>query len=227
MIAYFYLSNYSMMVKIALVDDHEIFLKGLSRLLSESPGLAIECTYSSGKALIQALPSLTIDLLLLDIQLPDSEPESLIKAIRHLRPHLPVLYLTMMRGYRLLHRLEKHDIQGYVLKDAPVDELLQAIKTVGSGHTYFGEGITESDKKLTGNTTTTPANKLSELLSPREYEILKLICEELSSAEIGEKLFLSTGTVDTHRRNILVKLGVNNTVGLVKFALQNGLLYEI
>jgi DNA-binding CsgD family transcriptional regulator len=63
-------------------------------------------------------------------------------------------------------------------------------------------------------------------LSPREYEILQLICRELSSAEIGEKLFLSTGTVDTHRRNILVKLGVNNTVGLVKFAIQNGLLNE-
>jgi DNA-binding NarL/FixJ family response regulator len=86
--------------------------------------LTIEGTYSSGKALLEALPSPTIDLLLLDIQLPDIEPEPLIKAIRHLCPHLSVLYLTMMRGYRLLHRLEKYDIQGYVLKDAPVDELL-------------------------------------------------------------------------------------------------------
>jgi len=132
----------------------------------------------------------------------------------------------MMRGYRLLHRLEKHNIQGYVLKDTPVEELLAAIKAVSLGKKYFGDSITEPDRKLVGNTVTMPVNKIVGMLSSREHEVLTLVCQELSSAEIGEKLFLSTGTVDTHRRNILVKLGVNNTVGLVKFALQNGLLDE-
>ena len=214
------------MIKIALVDDHEIFLKGLHKLLSESPEWAIVGTFSGGKSFLNTLPSLEIDLLVLDIQLPDIEPEDFIRTIRKLRPKVAVLYLTMMRGSRLLHRLEKYHVQGYVLKDAPVEELRHAIQTVASGGNYFGEGITDIDKGTAGNTTTTPVNKLSGLLSPREYEILQLICRELSSAEIGEKLFLSTGTVDTHRRNILVKLGVNNTVGLVKFAIQNGLLNE-
>ncbi len=225
-IAYFYLFNTGAMIKIALVDDHEIFLKGLHKLLSESPEWVIVGTFSNGKSFLNALPSLEMDLLVLDIQLPDIEPENFIRTIRNLHPKVAVLYLTMMRGTRLLHRLEKYDIQGYVLKDAPVEELRHAIRTVASGGVYFGESITDIDKITAVNTTTTPANKLSGLLSPRECEILQLICQELSSAEIGEKLFLSTGTVDTHRRNILVKLGVNNTVGLVKFAIQNGLLNE-
>ncbi|MEZ4901144.1 MAG: response regulator transcription factor [Spirosomataceae bacterium] len=214
------------MVKISLIDDHEIFLKGLQKLLSETSGLTIVGTYGSGKALLNALTSLEVDLLMLDIQLPDIEPEKLIEKIRTSRPNVMVLYLTMMRGYRLLHRLEKHNIQGYVLKDAPVEALLEAIRAVSSGKKYFDDGITENDKTLVGNTATTPTNKLVAMLSSREYEVLQLVCQELSSAEIGEKLFLSTATVDTHRRNILVKLGVNNTVGLVKFAIQNGLLNE-
>jgi len=214
------------MVKIALIDDHEIFLKGLQKLLSEKTDLAIVGTYGSGEALLSALPLLEVDLLMLDIQLPDIEPEKLIENIRANRPDVAVLYLTMMRGYRLLHRLEKHNIQGYILKDAPVEELLAAIGSVSLGRKYFGSNITEPGRQLVGNTATTPVGKIAAMLSGREYEVLKLVCHELSSAEIGEKLFLSTGTVDTHRRNILVKLGVNNTVGLVKFALQNGLLDE-
>jgi DNA-binding NarL/FixJ family response regulator len=154
-------------------------------------------------------------------------PDELISRIREINPGLPVLYLTMYRGTRLLHKLEKHGIQGYILKDAAIEELKKAILTVASGKVYFSSEIVSEGKSIERNTVTTPDNKLKELLSPREYEIVKLVCKEYSSAEIGEKLFLSTGTVDTHRRNILVKLGVSNTVGLVKFALQNGILDEI
>ncbi len=212
--------------RIAIVEDHEIFMKGLEKLLCTRPDVFIAGTYPGGLSFLKALPTLNLDLLLLDVQLPDTSPEELLKNIRQIRPRLPVLYLTLFRGSRLLHRLQKLGVQRYILKDAPIEELHLAIRTVAAGREYFNSETAPEEKSNERNTVTTPGNKLRELLSPREYEILKLVCEELSSAEIGERLFLSTGTVDTHRRNTLVKLGVSNTVGLVKFALQNGILDE-
>lgn len=213
-------------VRIVIVDDHEIFLRGLSKLLLEFEEIEIQNTFLKGVDLLEYAPFENIDILLLDIQLPDIDPESLINSIRKINPILPVLYLTMIRGSRIIHRLEKHNIQGFILKDAPVEELLKAIKIVSGGGTYFSSEIIETKSFVQQNTATIPESKVSNILSPRECEILKLICQELSSSEIAERLFLSTGTVDTHRRNIMVKLGVNNTVGLVKFAFQNGLIHE-
>ncbi|MCR9063910.1 MAG: response regulator transcription factor [Cytophagales bacterium] len=214
------------MIKIAIVDDHEIFLKGLEKLLRTEKDIKIMATYSDGQSLLRALPALSLDILLLDVQLPDIEAEDLLKQIRHLKPQLPILYLTMIRGSRTMKKLKKHAIQGYILKDAAIEELQAGIRSVADGIPYYSQDISLEDVNQETNTVTTPSNKLLSLLSPREFEILKLVCLEYSSAEIGEKLFLSTGTVDTHRRNILVKIGASNTVGMVKFALQNGILDE-
>lgn len=212
------------MIKIALVDDHEIFLKGLERLFTSYKQLTVLATFNNGQSLLNTLEIIDIDVLLLDVQLPDFEPEELLKNIRILKPNLPILYLTMMRGSRAIKKLEKFDIQGYILKDASINELIEAIVNVANGEKHISSDLYIKEEIDDINTTTIPENKLGNLLSPREREILVLICKEYSSAEIGEKLFLSTGTVDTHRRNILVKAGVNNTVGLVKFAIKNGLL---
>jgi two-component system, NarL family, response regulator NreC len=215
------------MIKIALVDDHEIFLKGLERIFMTYPQLKVLGSFTNGQSLLGALPKISLDVLLLDVQLPDFEPEELLKNIRAINPALPILYLTMMRGSRTIKKLEKYNIQGYILKDASINELLEAIENVAKGQKYISSEWFIKEELDTINTTTIPENKLGSLLSPREKEILLLICKEYSSAEIGEKLFLSTGTVDTHRRNILVKAGVSNTVGLVKFAIKNALLdYE-
>ncbi|MGR3810343.1 response regulator transcription factor [Jiulongibacter sp. NS-SX5] len=214
------------MIKIAIVDDHEIFLKGLERLFNTEENIEVIASFDNGESLLREVHDLDVDVLLLDIQLPLFQPEELLIEIRKLRPQLPILYLTMIRGTRVFRKLEKHQIQGYILKDAAVEELKKAIEMVARGETYFSLDHHFEEVGSGSNTVTTPANKLAELLSPREYEILKMVCQEYSSAEIGEKLFLSKGTVDTHRRNILVKLGVNNTVGMVKFALQNGILHE-
>lgn len=213
-------------VKIVIVDDHEIFLRGVSKIFSEYSEIEILNTFLNGNDLLDSLEFIEVNLLLLDIQLPDIDPESLISAIRNINPRVPVLYLTMIRGSRIIHRLEKHHVQGFILKDAPVEELIRAINVVARGGNYFSSEIIDAKSAVLKNTTTIPENQVFSILSPREYEILKLICLELSSSEIAEKLFLSTGTVDTHRRNIMVKLGVNNTVGLVKFAFQNGIIHE-
>lgn len=211
-------------IKIAIIDDHELFLKGLENLLKQNEEFTVDTTFYNGTDLLQALPNLSVDLLLLDVQLQDISPKKLLQNIRQLRPNLPILYLTMLRGSRLIRQLEKETIQGYILKDIEYDKLVEAIKTVSNGGTYFSNEVYYTERSVQTNTVTHPKNQLQELLSKREYEVLELICQEMSNAEIAKKLFLSVGTVDTHRKNIIVKLGVNNTVGMVKFAIQNGIL---
>jgi DNA-binding NarL/FixJ family response regulator len=164
-------------------------------------------------------------VLLLDVHLPDIEEEDLLKQIRVIKPELKVLYLTLMRGTRYIHKLVKYDIQGYLLKNASMEELKKALKAISTGEKYFSKEInildTEQDFR---NTITIEDKKVEEILSRREIEILTLICKEFSNSEIAEKLFLSVSTVETHRKNLIAKLGVNNTVGLVKFALKNRLI---
>lgn len=213
------------MLKIALVDDHDIFIRGLQKILEYEDDLEVVALYKSGQELIDNGSKLAIDVLLLDVQLPDYQPEDLLKQLRLIAPNLAIIYLTLLRGTRFFHKLQKYSIQGYVLKDAPIEELTAAIRKVAAGGTYFSEKIEvvglEDEFK---NTVTYADKKVNDILSPREIEILKLVCQEYSSADIAAKLFLSVGTVDTHRKNILIKLGVNNTVGLVKYALKNNLI---
>lgn len=207
-------------IKIALVDDHELFLRGLSKLLDRADDIQIVTTYKNGSSLLAAIDELQIDVLLLDLQLPDIEAEDLLIMIKQKRPELKVLYLTMMRGGRILRKLEKHGISGYILKDVSLDELQSAIKTVHKGQPYYSDGI-YLDHDMNVNTVTTPEDKITSLLSPREIEVLELICQEYSSAEIAKLLYVSTSTVDTHRKKMMVKLGVSNTVGLVKYAIKH------
>jgi len=212
------------MINVFIVEDHEMYLEGLSLLLKKQAGISVSGTAMNGTELLKLLPSIDPDILLLDAHLPDIGEEELLKTIRAARPSQKVIYLTLMRGTRFIHKLIKHSIQGYVLKNAPFDELLEAIKTVHAGGTYFSKDIDIIGKEDFRDTLTLEDRKVDEILSKREIEVLKLVCKEFSNAEIAEKLFLSVSTVETHRKNLISKLGVNNTVGLVKYALKNKLI---
>jgi two-component system response regulator NreC len=213
------------MLKVFITDDHELYLEGLTLLLNKQEGIRVIGSASTGEGLLSKLPDLEIDVLLLDVHLPDIEEEDLLKKIRVLRPDLKVLYLTIMRGTRYIHKLVKYDVQGYLLKNSTIEELKKALHTIAGGQKYFSQEInildTEQDFR---HTITIEDKKVDEILSRREIEILTLICKEYSNSEIAEKLFLSVSTVETHRKNLIAKLGVNNTVGLVKFALKNKLI---
>lgn len=217
--------NLRSMLKVFITDDHELYLEGLTLLLNKQQGIQVVGSALSGEALLSRLPTLDIDVLLLDVHLPDIEEEELLKKIRALKPQLKILYLTMMRGTRYIHKLVKYEIQGYLLKNASIGELKIALETIAGGQKYFSKeiNILDTDQDFR-NTITIEDKKVDEILSKREIEILTLICKEFSNSEIAEKLFLSVSTVETHRKNLIAKLGVNNTVGLVKFALKNKLI---
>jgi len=213
------------MIRVFITDDHEIYLEGLALLLGKQEGIEVIGTAASGKELLDQVRDLQADVLLLDVYLPDLGEEEILQQIRASRPELRIIYLTLLRGTRYIHKLSKYNIQGYVLKNASLDELLLAMKTVQDGGSYFSKDIHIGDRDEDfRNTITIEDKQIDEILSRRELEVLRLICKEYSNAEIADKLFLSVSTVETHRKNLIAKLGVNNTVGLVKFALRNNLI---
>ncbi|HWB93201.1 MAG TPA: response regulator transcription factor [Puia sp.] len=213
------------MIRVFITDDHEIYLEGLSLLLGKQDGIQVIGTATSGKQLLDQIKHLQADILLLDVYLPDLGEEEILQQIRAARPELRIIYLTLLRGTRYIHKLSKYNIQGYLLKNASLDELLQALHAVQDGGSYFSRDIHIGDRDEDfRNTITIEDKQIDEILSRRELEVLRLICKEYSNAEIADKLFLSVSTVETHRKNLIAKLGVNNTVGLVKFALRNNLI---
>jgi DNA-binding NarL/FixJ family response regulator len=213
------------MIRVFITDDHEIYLEGLALLLNKQEGIEVTGTATSGKELLGCVQKgLDADILLLDVYLPDMPEEEVVQKIRSAYPDLRIVYLTLLRGTRYVHKLTKYNIQGYILKNASLDELLSAIRSVHEGGSYFSKDIHIGDRDEDfRNTITIEDRQIDEILSRRELEVLRLICKEYSNAEIAEKLFLSVSTVETHRKNLIAKLGVNNTVGLVKFALRNNL----
>jgi DNA-binding NarL/FixJ family response regulator len=213
------------MIRVFITDDHEIYLEGLALLLNKQEGIQVTGTATSGKELLGCVQKgLEADVLLLDVYLPDMPEEEIVQQIRAAYPDLRIVYLTLLRGTRYVHKLAKYNIQGYILKNASLDELLVALRSVHDGGRYFSKDIHIGDRDEDfRNTITIEDRQIDEILSRRELEVLRLICKEYSNAEIAEKLFLSVSTVETHRKNLIAKLGVNNTVGLVKFALRNNL----
>jgi two-component system, NarL family, response regulator NreC len=213
------------MIRVFITDDHEIYLEGLALLLNKQEGIQVTGTATSGKELLgRVQKGLEADVLLLDVYLPDMPEEEIVQQIRAAYPELRIVYLTLLRGTRYVHKLAKYNIQGYILKNASLDELLVALRSVHDGGRYFSKDIHIGDRDEDfRNTITIEDRQIDEILSRRELEVLRLICKEYSNAEIAEKLFLSVSTVETHRKNLIAKLGVNNTVGLVKFALRNNL----
>jgi two-component system response regulator NreC len=213
------------MIRVFIIDDHEIYLEGLALLLNKQEDIEVIGTATSGKQLLDRIKEgLNADILLLDVYLPDMAEEEIVQQIRASHPDLRIIYLTLLRGTRYVHKLAKYNIQGYVLKNASLDELLGALRSVQNGGNYFSKDIHIGDRDEDFRHTITIEDKqIDEILSRRELEVLRLICKEYSNAEIAGKLFLSVSTVETHRKNLIAKLGVNNTVGLVKFALRNNL----
>jgi two-component system response regulator NreC len=215
-------------IRIVLADDHPLYLEGLELLLNSSKDAKVVAKAVDGNAALQMVDGNEFDVLLLDLHLPGKSGIEVAEILHKEGKKHKIIMLTMQRGGRYVDKLKKLGVSGYLLKSTSLDILLEAIKTVFNGGEIFPEELKEYDHdeavrlKSSAIVLETPDEQLTE----REKEILVLVCKEYSSAEIAKKLFISTGTVDTHRKNLLVKLGVSNTVGLVKYAIKHNLLDE-
>lgn len=214
-------------LRIMIADDHQMFTEGLVSLLMDEAWIEIVGTASNGQELLNALPECDPHLVLMDINMPELDGIEATKIVVRDHPEVKVLMLTMINDATLIRQLIELGTHGYILKNTGKTELLEAIRTLGQGKTFYSKEVTQefmdsmrkSDKKTTGSSFT-PEIKITK----REREVLKLIALEMTAAEIAEKLFISQNTVVTHRKNLISKLNVRNSSGLAKYALRHGLV---
>lgn len=207
-------------IKVILADDHELIIQGISGLIQGTDHIKVIGTACNGKKLIELLESVVPDVILLDVEMPEMDGIEAAEIIKVNYPEIKIIALTVFNEIGIITALKKAGIHGYLLKNVSKDELLLAIKTVFEGKSFYSGEVTDNLLK----NLTIKCKNIPENLTERELEILCLIAEGFSNSAIGDKLFISHRTVDTHRTNLMKKLGVNNIAGLVKFAIQNGLV---
>ncbi len=208
------------MINVLIVDDHKIILDSLS-LLINLMDIEVVATFDDSRKVLDYLDNNHIDVLMTDLNMPYMTGIELSHRVREAHPDVNILMLTVNDEPSLISDAFKMGIKGYVMKKAKRDELEKAIRTVAEGNLYYGQEVMQA--LLSDNGEERSSEKF-ESLTKREIEVIKLIAEEKSSAEIAEVLFISKGTVEVHRNKIFKKLGVRNVVGVIKFAMKNNLI---
>jgi two-component system response regulator NreC len=206
-------------IRLLLVDDHKIVLDGIKALLDDLDGFDCVATADNGQKALDLLNVFDVDVVLMDIDMPVMNGIEATKRIKKDFSRLKVISLTQHSERGLVKRLLECGSDGYLLKNIAQDELAAAIRKVVAGEQAFSEEVTMS---LARKAVEKNAQGVEVELTEREIEILSLIAEGLSSKQIGEKLFISPRTVDTHRTNLMNKLDIHNIAGLIRFALKNG-----
>lgn len=206
------------MIRIAIVDDHPLLIKGLCTMLQLCADIEITGTYLSGRELLNGLKEVQPDVLLLDIQMRGQAGDELAPILRKGYPNMMVLALTNMEHEYYIKTMLGYGIQGYVLKSSDERTLLEAIRSLNRGQPYFDPLIRKQVARIQVSVSQAPT------LTRREKEILELIASDLTSSDIATRLFVSKRTVDNHRTNLLLKLDVKSSASLVKKALDLGLI---
>jgi len=210
------------MINLVIADDHKIFRDGLKSIFDNQAEIDVVGEAANGAQVLDLLSKQSIDVILMDISMGESDGIGTTQIIKKKYPDIKVLILSMHNESGFIIKSMEAGASGYLLKNAGKEETIRAINTVFTGDTYYSNEV--SEKILAHLTQKNNNNKGSIHLTKREKEILKLIAEEYTNPEIAEQLFISIRTVDTHRRNLLEKIGAKNTVGLVKYAIKEGLL---
>ncbi|MES2556918.1 MAG: response regulator transcription factor [Bacteroidota bacterium] len=212
------------MIRLLIADDHQIIIDGLKALLENETFVTIVGEATNGKELIDTGLLLQPDFILMDIGMPEMDGIAAAQIIKKNHPTIKILVLTTYADQKTIREMLKIGVDGYVLKDSGKAIFIEAIQTIAAGNTYFDRRVTEvmmnsfQPRKKKPDTLTP--------LSPREKDIVRLIAEGKSTGEMAETLHLSLLTIETHRKNIYTKLGMNKVASLVRYALEEGLLDE-
>ncbi len=207
-------------IKVLLTDDHQIILDGLQSLLKYTDEITVIAEANNGHEALRVLELYQPDVVLMDIDMPVMNGIEALKEIRLRFPLVKVIILSMHCETGMVKSLMNLGAQGYLLKSCSQEELFSAIRKVATGQSYFSPDVTLSLLRSKSGELATKED-LSGVLTDRELEILKLIVAGFSNREVGEKLFISHRTVDTHRTNVMKKLNVSNIAGLISLAIKN------
>jgi DNA-binding NarL/FixJ family response regulator len=210
-----------MPIRILIADDHAIVAEGLKHLVEAQPDLEVVATVGDGRAAVRVAKETEPDVVLMDLSMPELNGADAARAIIDERPDCKVIVLSMYAEREYVRRALKAGATGYVVKRSAAKELVEAIRAVHAGQRYLSPRVADvviDDYAADGKA------DLLEKLSAREREVLQLLAEGRSGAEIAQRLALSQKTVETYRARLVEKLGIRDVAGLVKFAIQRGLV---
>lgn len=214
-------------IRVLLVDDHYIIRQGIASLLESSERIHVVGQADSGPAALDFIAKQRVDVVLMDIDMPGMSGVEVTEYIVEHHPQTRVLVLSIHDEEKFIAKVSQAGAHGYMLKNISKEHLLQAIEMVAQGQYYFSREVLEI---MMNNLASSDGEDDDEIPSkrvvftPREMDVIRLIAAGRSNAEIAEQLYISTRTVDTHRRNILQKVGVTNAAALVRYVTEQNLI---
>ncbi|MEN2398546.1 response regulator transcription factor [Flavobacterium sp. MC2016-06] len=214
-------------IKIHLADDHQVLIDGLTNLLRTVDNFEVVGNSLDGTTVYDDIIENNADILVLDISMPKKDGIETLKELSQKEFPCKVIILSSYDDLKIIKEVMKLGAKGYLTKKCAGENIIEAIEAVYQGQEYFCDAVREKIfNAFTQNNPKLQTNPYTEnqILSAREIEIITLIALEFSGKEISEQLFISSNTVETHRKNIMKKLNIKNTIGLVKYALKNNLI---
>jgi len=203
-------------LKIIIADDHKIVIDGLKSLLIQEPHIKVVGEASNGKEALDLIENTKVDIAVLDISMPEMNGVEATKIIKKEYPEVKILILTMHDGSEFIHELVEIGANGYILKNRGTEEFVEALETIANGEEYIKGQVLNTLLKAVRK----PKQKVQ--FTRREKDVLRLIVDEHTTSEISAKLNIANSTVETHRRNLIEKTGVKSSLGLVRYAIENG-----
>ncbi len=206
------------MIKLIIADDHPIIINGIITVLEKQNEIKLVCQVNNGEELLDYLSKKKADVVLLDINMPIVNGIEACKVINEKYIDTKVIAFSQYDEKRFVKRMMKSGASGYILKNSSAAEIVSAIKNVHAGLIHLSKDLPNI---FDSNSKKQKINSLFPDLSSREIDVLRLVLNEMNTKEIADKLFISPHTVETHRANLLLKAGVKNSAGLVKWAIEN------
>lgn len=207
-------------IRVVIVDDHQVVLEGFMARLELEPDIEVIATAGNGIEAIEVVKATMPDVILMDVSMPIMNGIDATRLIKEEVPTAKVLMLTMHDNREYIMKVMQAGAVGYMLKEISAQKMVQAIKTVNQGSTYFCESVTQT----LFTQPVIPAEQKPNPLSRREEAVLKLVAQGCSSKKVASLLNISYRTVETHRQNIKHKLDIHSTAELAKYAVQKGIL---
>ncbi|MCI0708056.1 MAG: response regulator transcription factor [Ignavibacteriae bacterium] len=214
-------------IKILIADDHSLIRTGISTLLQSYEDFVVVGEATNGEEAVEMTRKVQPDVVIIDLSMPKMNGIEATKLIRERYPETRVLVLTMHENEEYIYQIFRSGAGGYVLKNSSREELYEAVRAVAKGEKFFSTRVSEIMVEgfiKRGETQQPEVSSSDSPLTKREKEILALVAEGMTNQQIADKLFISPRTVDTHRTNIMQKLGIHDVVLLARYAVEHGLL---
>ncbi len=210
-------------IRIIIADDHQIMRQGLRTLLEKEPGMEVVAEASTGRETISLVREFLPQAVIMDVEMPDINGVDACREILEEFPQIKIIALSMHADRRFVVNMLRAGAQGYLLKDCAFEELVQALRLAMDNRTYLSPGVAEVVVKDYARPQPAPSLAECPELTNREREILQLMSEGKRSSQIAGLLSISVKTVDTHRQQIMHKLGTRSVADLTKYAIREGL----